>query len=362
MLYAVVRRALFALDPETAHRAALGIFAKASALGFAGWIAPARLTAPRRVMGIDFPNPVGLAAGFDKNGEYIDLMASLGFGFIEVGTVTPRPQPGNPAPRLFRIPEKEALINRLGFNNIGVEALVRNVQGVRFKGVLGINIGKNVDTPLERAHEDYVVCLRQVYPHATYIAVNISSPNTPGLRSLQNEAELDCLLDTLKSEQQRLARAHGRYVPIAVKISPDLSAGQVEAVGRLLLKHAIDGAIATNTTLSRDGVEGSAVAKEAGGMSGAPLREKSTSVLRQLCEALQGKCPVIGVGGISSGRDAVEKLDAGASLVQLYTGLVYRGPELVREAVEAIMRHEGVRRGLGETRPNVGDLPESRSD
>ena len=340
MLYSVARRALFALDPETAHRVALSAFARLSALGVAGLVAPDRLAAPRRVMGINFPNPVGLAAGFDKNGEYIDLMSKLGFGFVEVGTVTPRAQLGNPLPRIFRIPEHEALINRLGFNNVGLDALLNNIERARFGGVLGVNIGKNFDTPIQRAHEDYVTCLRRVYCRATYVAVNISSPNTPRLRDLQNEAELDRLLGVLKSEQQQLAATHGRYVPIAVKISPDLSPGQVEAVAALLVKHGMDGAIATNTTLSREFVEDLPVAKEAGGLSGAPLRKKSTEVLRKLCESLDGKLPVIAVGGILSGRDALEKLEAGASLVQLYTGLVYRGPDLVREVVEAVVNRE----------------------
>lgn len=340
MLYSAVRRALFALEPEKAQHLALAALARLDALGLTGWVAPPSLRAPRCVMGIDFPNPVGLAAGFDKNGEHIDLMAALGFGFIEVGTVTPRPQPGNPAPRLFRIPEREALVNRFGFNNVGLDGLLANIARARYKGVLGINIGKNVDTPLERAREDYVACLRRVYPYATYIAVNVSSPNTPKLRELQNAEELDQLLASLRSEQQALAAAHGRYVPIAVKISPDLSPGQVEAVAGLMLAHGMDGAIATNTTLSREGVEGSPVAREAGGLSGAPLRARSTSVLRRLCEALRGRLPVIGVGGILSGHDALEKLEAGASLVQLYTGLVYRGPDLVREVVDAILQRE----------------------
>lgn len=340
MLYSAVRRALFALEPEKAQHLALAALARLDALGLTGWVAPPSLRAPRCVMGIDFPNPVGLAAGFDKNGEHIDLMAALGFGFIEVGTVTPRPQPGNPAPRLFRIPEREALVNRFGFNNVGLDGLLANIARARYKGVLGINIGKNVDTPLERAREDYVACLRRVYPYATYIAVNVSSPNTPKLRELQNAEELDRLLASLRSEQQALAAAHGRYVPIAVKISPDLSPGQVEAVAGLMLAHGMDGAIATNTTLSREGVEGSPVAREAGGLSGAPLRARSTSVLRRLCEALRGRLPVIGVGGILSGHDALEKLEAGASLVQLYTGLVYRGPDLVREVVDAILQRE----------------------
>ena len=340
MLYSAVRRALFSLEPEKAHRVTLAALARFDALGLTGWVAPPPVRAPRRVMGIDFPNPVGLAAGFDKNAEYIHLTSALGFGFIEVGTVTPRPQPGNPAPRVFRIPEREALINRLGFNNVGLEVLLNNVERARFKGVLGINIGKNFDTPLERAHEDYLACLRRAYPHATYIAVNISSPNTPKLRDLQNADELDRLLDALKSEQQTLAATHGPYVPIAVKISPDLSPEQVEAVAALLLKHGMDGAIATNTTLSREGVEASPLAKEAGGLSGAPLRERSTIVLRRLCDALGGRLPVIGVGGVLSGQDAMEKLEAGASLVQLYTGLIFRGPDLVREVVEAVLQRE----------------------
>jgi dihydroorotate dehydrogenase len=340
MFYSAVRRALFALEPEKAQHVALAALARLDALGLTGCVAAPPVRAPRRVMGIDFPNPVGLAAGFDKNGAYIDLMSALGFGFIEVGTVTPRPQPGNPTPRVFRIPEHTAIINRLGFNNVGLDGLLSNIERAQFKGVLGINIGKNFDTPLERAHEDYLACLRRAYPHATYVAVNISSPNTPGLRNLQNAEELDRLLDALKSEQKTLAAAHGRYVPIAVKISPDLAPGQIEAVAALLLKHGIDGAIATNTTLSREGIAGSPVAKEAGGLSGAPLRERSTQVLRRLCEALGGRLPVIGVGGILSGLDALEKLEAGASLVQLYTGLVYRGPTLVGQVANAVLARE----------------------
>jgi dihydroorotate dehydrogenase len=340
MLYSIVRRALFTLEPETAQHVALAALARSHALGLTDWLVPSPPSAPRRVMGIDFPNPVGLAAGFDKNGEYVDLMAALGFGFIEIGTVTPRPQPGNPAPRVFRIPEHEAIVNRFGFNNVGLERLLANVERSRFKGILGINIGKNFDTPLERAGEDYVAGLRGAYARASYVAVNISSPNTPGLRNLQNATELEELLAALKSEQQKLTAIHRRYVPIAVKISPDLSPGQVEAVASLLLKHGIDGAIATNTTLARDGVESSPVAKEAGGLSGAPLRTRSTDVLRCLCQILGGRLPVIGVGGILAGDHAAEKIEAGASLVQLYTGLVYRGPQLVAEAVGAILKHE----------------------
>lgn len=341
MLYSALRHLLFRLEPENAQHVALEALAGCHAIGLTRWLAPLPPTPPRRVMGIDFPNPVGLAAGFDKNGEYIDLMSALGFGFIEIGTVTPRPQPGNPRPRIFRLPQHEAIINRLGFNNAGLEAVLGNVECSRFRGVLGINIGKNFDTPLERAHEDYLAGLRGAYAHASYIAVNISSPNTAGLRNLQNAAELDGLLAVLKAEQGALAAAHGHYVPIAVKIAPDLSLEQVDAVAALLLKHGMDGAIATNTTLSREGVAGSPVAKEAGGLSGAPLRERSTLVLRRLCEALSGRLPVIGVGGILSGRDALEKVEAGASLVQLYTGLVYRGPKLVHEVVGAVVHREG---------------------
>ncbi len=287
-------------------------------------------------MGIRFPNPVGLAAGLDKNGEYIDALSRLGFGFIEVGTVTPRPQPGNPRPRLFRLAAAGALINRLGFNNDGVDRLVENVQRARYRGVLGINIGKNADTPLERAADDYIACLRKVYPLATYVTVNISSPNTRDLRQLQGGAELDALLAALKAEQRRLADAHGKHVPLAVKIAPDLDAEQIETIAGLLRRHQVEAAIATNTTTSRDGVAGLAHAGEAGGLSGAPVAQFSTRVIQELSRALRGEIPVIGVGGIMSGADARTKIGAGASLVQIYTGLVYRGPHLARECIEAL--------------------------
>lgn len=335
MLYSAVRRFLFTLDPETSHRVALAALEGFKTIGLTRLVAPPPLVAPRRVMGIDFPNPVGIAAGFDKNAEHIDLLAALGFGFVEVGTVTPRAQPGNPTPRLFRIPEHEALINRFGFNNVGLDRLLRNVEHAKRRCVLGINIGKNFDTPIERAADDYLTCLRGAYPHADYVAVNISSPNTPKLRELQNAAELARLLALLKREQGTLAQTHGKYVPLVVKIAPDLSRGQVQAVAKLLLEHGMDGAIATNTTVSRAGVEASPVARETGGLSGAPLRSRSTAVLRQLCAVLRGKIPVIGVGGILHPVDALEKLDAGASLVQIYTGFIYRGPGLVREIVQA---------------------------
>ncbi|PIU16771.1 MAG: dihydroorotate dehydrogenase (quinone), partial [Gallionellales bacterium CG08_land_8_20_14_0_20_59_87] len=291
---------------------------------------------PRTVMGITFPNPVGLAAGLDKNGECINGLAALGFGFIEIGTVTPRAQPGNPRPRLFRIPEAQAIINRMGFNNHGVDALLENVKRAQFKGVLGINIGKNADTPIEKAADDYLIGLRKVYAHASYVAVNISSPNTKNLRQLQGGDELDALLSQLKTEQEKLAQQHGKYVPLAVKIAPDLDAEQIKQIAALLTKHHIDGVIATNTTLARDGVENLPHGNETGGLSGAPVREISTAVIRQLAAELQGALPIIGVGGILSGKDAREKMQAGAALVQLYSGLIYRGQALVAECAAAV--------------------------
>lgn len=287
-------------------------------------------------MGLTFPNPVGLAAGLDKNGAVINGMAKLGFGFIEVGTVTPRPQPGNPKPRLFRIPEAQGVINRFGFNNQGVDNLIANVKASRYQGILGINIGKNFDTPLERAVDDYLICMQKVYAYASYITVNISSPNTKNLRDLQSAAALSNLLSRLKAEQGVLTQQHGKYVPLALKIAPDLTSEQVHEIADLLIQHQIDAVIATNTTLSREAVKGLPHAEEAGGLSGAPVRDASTLVIRQLSEVLQGKIPVIGVGGILNGTDAKEKIAAGASLVQLYSGLVYRGPRLVHEVCRAI--------------------------
>jgi dihydroorotate dehydrogenase len=287
-------------------------------------------------MGMQFPNPVGLAAGLDKNGTYIDALSSLGFGFIEIGTVTPRPQPGNPEPRLFRVPQAKGIINRMGFNNDGVDALIQNVRSAEFKGILGINIGKNFDTPLENAADDYLICLRKVYAYASYIAVNISSPNTKNLRQLQEKSALENLLLALKQEQKKLADMHGKYTPVALKIAPDLEPEQVVEIAELLLKHQVDGVIATNTTLSRVGVEGLPHAAEAGGLSGAPVRERSTGVIRQLSKLLGDAIPIIGVGGILSGQDALEKMNAGASLVQLYSGLIYRGPALVTEVASAL--------------------------
>jgi len=336
--YNLLRPALFTLDPETAHDATLTSLNTAYCLGLSRLI-PKPQEDVRKVMGLNFPNPVGLAAGLDKNGDCINGLAALGFGFIEIGTITPRPQPGNPRPRLFRLPEAKAIINRMGFNNHGVDALVVNVERANFKGVLGINIGKNADTPIEKAADDYLICLRKVYAHASYVTVNISSPNTKNLRQLQGGDELDALLTQLKSEQEKLAQQHGKYVPLALKIAPDLDAEQIKQIASLLIKHRIDGVIATNTTLSREGVEGLVHGNETGGLSGAPVKERSTAVISALSTELGGALPIIGVGGISSGEDAVEKMQAGASLVQIYSGLIYRGQSLVREAAEAIRKN-----------------------
>src|SRR5687767_11673762 len=289
-------------------------------------------------MGITFPNPIGLAAGLDKNGAYIDALATLGFGFIEVGTVTPRPQPGNPRPRMFRLPQARSLINRLGFNNDGVDRLVANVQRAKWRGVLGINIGKNFDTPNERAVDDYLACLERVYPLASYVTVNISSPNTKGLRDLQASDQLDGLLAALARSRDALRQRHGRRVPLALKIAPDLESEQIEAAATLLRRYEIDAVIATNTTVSREGVEALPYGNETGGLSGAPVAARSTAIIQQLARVLQGAIPVIGVGGIMGAADAREKLAAGASLVQLYTGLIYRGPALVTECVDAICK------------------------
>jgi len=336
MSYALVRPALFALEPEIAHSLTLGSLKALQQIGIAKPPRAREATCARSVMGIEFPNPVGLAAGLDKNGEYIDALATLGFGFIEVGTVTPRPQRGNPRPRLFRLPQAEALINRMGFNNDGVDRLVENVNRSRWRGVLGINIGKNFDTPLEYAANDYLGCLRKVYAVASYVTVNISSPNTKGLRDLQGAVELDALLAALAQEREALARRYARRVPLALKIAPDLDAGQIEAVAELLRKYGIDAVIATNTTTAREGVAALPRGRETGGLSGAPLTDKATDVIERLVHVLGGEIPVIGVGGIMSGADARAKIDAGATLVQLYTGLIYRGPALVIECIESL--------------------------
>ena len=334
MLYTLLRPLLFKLDPESAHRVTFRVIEQARKFGLLKTVSiPCQ---PRTVMGLNFPNPIGLAAGLDKNGEYLDALAALGFGFIEIGTVTPRPQPGNPAPRIFRIPEARALINRLGFNNHGVDQLVENVKRSAYGGILGINIGKNFDTPLEKAVDDYLTGLQKVYRYASYVTVNISSPNTQNLRQLQAADALDELLGRLKSEQAGLAQRHGKYVPMAVKIAPDLDEMQIQAIAALLMKHRIDGVIATNTTITRTGIEHLPQAQESGGLSGAPLTQRATTVVRQLHCLLQGAVPIIGVGGIMSADDAHGKLTAGASLIQLYTGLIYRGPDLVKEIARVV--------------------------
>jgi len=308
----------------------------AQALGLGALVAPKPPSAATQVMGLTFPNRVGLAAGLDKNGEHVHALGALGFGFVEVGTVTPRPQPGNARPRLFRIPQARALINRMGFNNLGVDRLVYNLGRARYSGILGVNIGKNFDTPNERAAQDYVACMRKTYALASYIVINISSPNTANLRQLQDSDQLDRLLDTLKAEQHALHRQCGRYVPLSVKIAPDLTEQQLERIAHLLLTYGVDGVTATNTTVSRTGVHGLAHGDESGGLSGAPLRERSTAVVRRLHALLGERIPIVGVGGILSGEDAAEKIAAGAKLVQLYSGLVYRGPHLAAECVRAL--------------------------
>lgn len=338
-LYSLARPCLFSLDAESAHHLTLNSLKKAEALGLASLL-PKPARDERQVMGLTFANPVGLAAGLDKDGAYIDALAALGFGFIEIGTVTPRAQPGNPKPRMFRLPQANAIINRMGFNNGGVDAFVANVQASRFyqnrAGIIGLNIGKNADTPIERAVDDYLLCLEKVYPYASYVTVNISSPNTKNLRQLQGASELDALLSQLKAAQLRLADQHKRYVPVALKIAPDIDAEQIREIAAALLRHKIDAVIATNTTITRDAVQGLPHAQETGGLSGAPVRELSTTVIRGLKAELGDALPIIGVGGILGGADAQAKIAAGASLVQLYSGLIYRGPALVRECAAAL--------------------------
>jgi dihydroorotate dehydrogenase len=328
--YALARPLLFSLDPETAHRVTLKL------ADLAGFLLQQEIPPnPVRAMGLEFPNPVGLAAGLDKDAAHIDALAALGFGFIEVGTVTPRPQPGNPRPRLFRIAEKEALINRMGFNNVGVDTFLRNLERTRWRGIIGINIGKNADTPPERAVEDYEIGLEKVYAKASYVAVNISSPNTKGLRALQEKSSVDDLLARLSLKRQTLSDKHGRLVPLALKVAPDLRGEEIRAIADAVKRHRIDAVIATNTSVSREGVERLPHASEAGGLSGAPIRERATRVLGLFRNELQNEADLIGAGGILSKEDAAKKFAAGASLVQLYTGLIYRGPVLVAECASA---------------------------
>jgi dihydroorotate dehydrogenase len=339
--YPLARHALFALDAEAAHDATLKALQLAYDCSLTRGLMQSRVLAPTTLMGLALQNPVGLAAGLDKNGAHIDAMGNLGFGFVEVGTVTPRAQPGNPKPRMFRLPDAQALINRLGFNNQGLDIFLANVQRSTWRaqgGIIGLNIGKNADTPIERAADDYLLGLVGVYPHADYITVNISSPNTKNLRALQGEHELDELLSQLAHRRQELAAQHQRRVPLAVKIAPDLTEEQIDIIAEVLPRHGIDGVIATNTTIARDAVQGMAHAEEAGGLSGAPLHARSLEVIARLRSKLGPDFAIIGVGGIVSGQHAAEKISAGANAVQLYTGLIYKGPALVGECVRQIAK------------------------
>lgn len=335
LLYPLLRPLLFRLNPETAHSLTLNTL-KWLSYGSQHHIHPP--SAPQQIMGMTFPNPVGLAAGLDKDGAYIDALATLGFGFIEIGTVTPRPQAGNPQPRLFRLPKAQALINRMGFNNQGIDACIANIQGSQFcarGGVLGINIGKNADTPIDQAITDYIYCLEKAYPYASYITINISSPNTSNLRELQYKNAFNTLLSTLKAHQQQLADKHQRYVPLAIKIAPDLESEQIKHIAEGITTHSIDGIIATNTTLARHNLAPGRHIHETGGLSGAPLFESSNNIIKTLRTQLGKTFPIIGVGGIMSADNALQKQSAGANLVQIYTGLIYQGPQLVNTCVQA---------------------------
>lgn len=335
-MYDLLRSLMFKLPAETSHDVALDLIGAAGRLRLADKLVRPVPAQPVVVMGLTFDNPVGLAAGLDKNAVAVDGLAAMGFGSIEVGTVTPRPQVGNVKPRLFRLPEHEAIINRFGFNNLGVDAMLDRLAATRYQGVLGINIGKNAVTPVENAVDDYLYCMRKIYSRASYITVNLSSPNTPGLRTLQYGDALKQLLAQIKVCQLELSQQHGRYVPLAIKIAPDMTPEEVQLVAGTLLEQGMDAVIATNTTLDRSAVADSPFAEETGGLSGAPLTDVSTEVVRLLADELKGRMPIIGVGGIFSGADAAEKIAAGASLVQLYSGFIYRGPGLVRECAEAI--------------------------
>lgn len=339
-MYQHIRDVLFRFDAETSHELSLDMLGAAERLRLLSLFTSKVPSNPVQVMGLSFDNPVGLAAGLDKNGDYFNALGALGFGFVEIGTITPRPQPGNPQPRLFRIPEAQAIINRMGFNNKGVDHLVAQVKKRRYNGILGINIGKNAVTPVENAVDDYLICLRKVYGYADYITVNISSPNTPGLRNLQFGDSLSQLLAPLKTEQSALHKATGRYVPIAVKIAPDMDEGEIHQVAGILLQEGMDGVIATNTTITRVGVEEYENGNEAGGLSGLPVRDKSTYVIKTLNACLGGKLPIIGVGGILDGASAADKIRAGASLVQIYSGFIYEGPALIARAAQGIASYQ----------------------
>ena len=336
MLYELARPLLFALDPESAHTVALSGLDLAQRAGLLRAPEITRKPAPRTVMGLSFPNPLGLAAGLDKNAAHIPALAALGFGFLEVGTVTPRPQPGNPKPRLFRLPAQDALINRMGFNNGGIDALLSNVRSSGHRGILGINIGKNFDTPIERAAEDYLHAFQRVHDLASYVTVNISSPNTQNLRQLQGAGELRALLGAIARLRDSCGRSQQRHIPIAVKIAPDLGPGELDDIADIVLSEGMDAVIATNTTLSRDGVEHLPHGKETGGLSGRPVHEKSLAVVAHLAGRLGGRLPIIGVGGIRDGASAQAMLAAGASLLQVYTALIYQGPRLITDICEAL--------------------------
>jgi dihydroorotate dehydrogenase len=335
--YPFIKPLLFQFDPEKVHYLTLKSLKVAHNLGLDNLLNPKMISQPVTVMGLEFQNPVGLAAGLDKNGDYIDALAALGFGFVEIGTVTPRPQPGNLKPRLFRLASHQAIITRMGFNNEGVDYLLQQVAASKYKGILGINIGKNFDTPIEQATEDYLISLRKAYLVASYITINISSPNTKNLRQLQQGDEIKKLLSALKEEQQRLYAEHNKYTPIVVKIAPDLSDNEIQHIAELLLEYAIDGVIATNTTIERSAVQGHKFADETGGLSGTPVKQKSTYVVSHLVQELKGEIPIIAAGGIMNYSDAQEKLDAGASLVQVYSGLIYQGPQLVHEIMQGLI-------------------------
>ena len=336
MLYQAARPLLFQLDPETAHIASLQGLKLAHHAGLTHLLFKSVKPKPVQVMGLNFPNPLGLAAGLDKHAEYVDALGSLGFGFLEIGGVTPRPQPGNPRPRVFRLPEQEAIINRFGFNSVGIEQFVENLRRATYGGILGVNLGKNKETPLDRAVDDYAICLEKIYPHAHFATINVSSPNTPNLRQLQSAAELGPLLGALYRKREELSQRHGRRVALALKIAPDLSDIEIEVMARTAVEQKMDAIIATNTTLSRDSVRGLPHGNEEGGLSGAPLRDTSTDVIRKLARALDGALPIIGVGGIMDAQHARDKLAAGATLLQLYCGLVYRGPDVVADIVNGL--------------------------
>ncbi|MDX7987693.1 quinone-dependent dihydroorotate dehydrogenase [Xenorhabdus sp. 12] len=336
MCYSLVRKALFQLDPEQAHELTFNQLKRITGTPFEFLIRQSVATKPVTCMGLSFKNPLGLAAGLDKNGECIDAFGAMGFGFVEIGTVTPRPQAGNDKPRLFRVVEAEGIINRMGFNNLGVDNLVENVKRAKYDGIIGINIGKNKDTPVENGKDDYLICMDKVYPHAGYITINISSPNTPGLRTLQYGDALDDLLSAIKNKQNELQQKFQKYVPVAVKISPDLSEEELIKIADSLIRHHIDGVIATNTTLDRKIIEGLNHSQQAGGLSGRPVQLRSTEIIRLLAQELKGEIPIIGVGGIDSLVAAREKMEAGASLVQIYSGFIYKGPKLVKDIINHI--------------------------